>query len=146
VATDIARTLEQATQALGRGDHADAYRLYKGLAVQGEALGQHFLGWCYEQGVGIHVDYGETVRWWTLAASAGIKESMFGLGVYFEAGRGVEKNLASAYRWYQAAANAGYREATAKLRDVEAQLTADQLATAQTLQLPNNSLERTRAR
>jgi TPR repeat protein len=62
---------------------------------------------------------------------------MFGLGVYFEAGRGVEKDLASAYRWYLAAANAGYREATGKLRDVAAQLTEDELATAQTLQLPN---------
>jgi len=144
MATDIAHTLDQAAQALGRGDQVGAYRLYKALAVEGEAVGQHFLGWCYEQGVGTHVDYSETVRWWTLAAGAGVKESMFGLGIYFGAGRGVEKNLALAHRWFVAAANAGYQEAGVKLREVEAQLTADQLAAAQTLQLPNKSLERTR--
>jgi TPR repeat protein len=120
----------RAGDAIARNDTKTALRIYKDLASRGDFFGTHCLGWCYEQGIGVEVDYGEAFRLWSLAAAQGVPESAFGLGTCLEAGRGVEQDLFSAYCWYRVAQDLGYPDALPKVAQLGEQLTAEQLSAA----------------
>jgi len=120
----------RAGDAIARNDTKTAFRIYEKLASRGDSFGQHCLGWCYEQGIGVEVDYGETFRLWSLAAAQGVPESAFGLGTCLEAGRGVEQDLFSAYCWYRVAQDLGHPDAATKVARLGEQLTGEQLSAA----------------
>jgi uncharacterized protein len=124
------RAFIRAGDAIARNDPKTAFRIYEKLASRGDSFGQHCLGWCYEQGIGVNVDYGEAFRLWSLAAAQGVPESAFGLGTCLETGRGVEQDLFSAYCWYRVAQDLGYPEAPPKVALLAEQLTAEQLSAA----------------
>jgi TPR repeat protein len=48
------------------GDYATALRKFKPLANQGNAAAQFNLGWMYEDGEGISLDYKIAVKWFRL--------------------------------------------------------------------------------
>jgi TPR repeat protein len=125
-----ARALQEANHAIQRDDVKTAFRIWKGLASEGVPLGQHCLGWCYAQGVGIHVDYSEAFRLFNLAALRGIPESMVGVGDCYETGRGVEQDIVSAYCWYRAAELLGDAEAARKVTELKPKLAPAQLKEA----------------
>ena len=45
------------------------------MAEQGYAIAQHNLGYCFEHGQGVRVDYPEAYKWYQLAAKQGIAQS-----------------------------------------------------------------------
>jgi uncharacterized protein len=130
MAKDHRASFIRAGDAIARNDTKKAFQIYEKLAARGDSFGQHCLGWCYEQGIGVEVDYGEAFRLWSLAAANGVPESAFGLGTCLETGRGVEQDLFSAYCWYRVARDLGYPDATKKVAELGEQLTAGQLSAA----------------
>jgi len=54
--------------AYNRGDYAEARKLLRPAAEQGEALAQTVLGAMYDSGRGVPQDDAEAVKWYRLAA------------------------------------------------------------------------------
>jgi TPR repeat protein len=97
-------------------DYAEAVRLYRLAAAQGDAVAQFNLGTMFSKGQGVAQDYAEAVRLYSLAAAQGDAGAQFNLGVMFSNGRGVAQDRAEAIRWYRLAAAQGHARATIGLK------------------------------
>jgi len=62
---------DDALAAYQRGDYAEAMRLWRPLAEQGDALAQAMLGVMYDNGQGVPQDYVLAHMWFNLAAAQG---------------------------------------------------------------------------
>ena len=96
------------TSAKKTADYIDA-------ALKGDASAQFELGYCYYNGLGTSVDYGEAVKWYRKAAGQNEASAMCNLGLCYELGRGVTKNLDEAVRYYRMAADLGSSAAQSNL-------------------------------
>jgi len=119
--------LSRAIDALQRGDFETSFVLTEALAIDGDPLAQHFLGWHYHKGLGIAVDDSKAVFWWQLAAVSGIPEAQQGLGWAYENGRGIDRNVEQAYIWYARAVAAGDQTAQESLTELARNMTAEQI-------------------
>lgn len=119
--------LSRAVDALEKGDFETSFVLTEALAIDGDPLAQHFLGWHYHKGLGIPADDAKAVFWWQLAAKNGIPEAQQGLGWAYQNGRGIDRDLEHAYFWYTRAVAAGDQTARDSLVQVAQQLTSDQI-------------------
>jgi TPR repeat protein len=63
---------EDGVAAYKRGDYANALRLIRPLAEQGNAVGQLILGAMYTEGQGVKQDYVEAIKWFRLGAAQGL--------------------------------------------------------------------------
>ena len=93
--------------AYDRGDFATALREWTPLAEHGDADAQCNLGWMYEFGEGVPLNYKTAVKWYTLAAEQGLASAQTNLGWMYEKGRGVPQNYKTAVKWYRLAAEQG---------------------------------------
>lgn len=119
--------LTRAVDALQKGDFETSFVLTEALAIDGDPLAQHFLGWHYHKGLGIPVDDKKAVFWWQLAAKGGVPEAQQGLGWAYENGRGIDRDLEHAYYWYSRAVAGGDQTARESLMDLAGQLSAEQI-------------------
>ena len=118
--TDPAKQNELADYNYGLGgpkNDAEAVRLWRLSAAQGNAYGQANLGWMYSQGRGgLPKSDVEAARWYRLAAEQGQASAQMNLGVYFENGRGdLAKSDVEAAKWYRLAADQGNASAQVNL-------------------------------
>ena len=72
---------DDALAAANRGDYATAFRLYRPLADQGNAVAQFYLGLTYANGRGVPQNNAEAVKWYRLAADQGDAGAQFNLGL-----------------------------------------------------------------
>lgn len=110
-----------AIAACEKGDGVTTFSLFTLLAQEEIALGQHYLAWCYEQGIGVARDPIAAFDLWSKSALAGIPESLHALGHMYANGYGTEKDIVKAYYWYFKAASTGDEEARTgveKLREI----------------------------
>lgn len=112
-------------------DSSEAVRWYEAAAAQGNRKAMHALGVDYAEGRGTSKDYSQAARWFTRAASLGLVNSQFNLGVLYERGLGVPQSLLDAYKWYAVAAAQGDQESATRVDVLKTQLSADDLAAAQ---------------
>jgi localization factor PodJL len=89
-----------------------AVHWYARAADQGNVKAMHNLGVLLAQGP--EADYATVVRWFTAAATHGIKDSQYNVAMLYERGLGVKKDQAEAMFWYLAAAQQGDEEALKK--------------------------------
>jgi TPR repeat protein len=80
-------------------------------AKAGDSYAQWRLGFIYEQGLGVPVDYVESARWWRMAADQGHAGAQFSIGYCYGRGEGVPRDLAEAVRWYRKSSAQGYMSA-----------------------------------
>src|SRR5206468_13089150 len=93
--------------AYNSGDYANALRLWRPLAEQGDARAQNNLGVMYENAKGVAQDLNEAVRWYRLAAAQGYAGAQYNLGLIYAIGRGgVTRDPLRAYMWFSIAAAA----------------------------------------
>ena len=107
----VAGSLEDGLAAYLRGDYAEALRLWKPLADQGDAAAQFNIGVMYATGRGVAQDYGETILWYRKAADQGNASAQFNLGLMYTTGRGVAQDYGEAAKWYSKAAAQGHADA-----------------------------------
>ena len=112
----FADQFEQGLEALHAGNFAEAYCLWRPLAMQGHADAAYHLGWLYANGNGLKVDVATAVHWWTQAAEHDQMDAMFALALAYTTGEGIEQNPDEALRWYLAAADAGHEDAREMIR------------------------------
>ena len=108
---NVENRLNAAIAALECGDTDIAFTLFSLLAEERYPLGQHYLGWCYEQGIGVEKDDKAALELWLQSAKAEIPESLHALGAMYETGRGTKHDVVKAYYWYVRATLAGDEEA-----------------------------------
>jgi TPR repeat protein len=106
-----AGTVDDAVAAYNRGDYADAMRLIRPLAEQGDAKAQYNLGLMYDIGKGVPQDDAEAVKWYSKAAEQGNAWAQDNLGVMYAKGNGVPQDDVEAVKWYRKAAEQGHARA-----------------------------------
>jgi len=88
---------EDGVYSQNRGDYANAARLFRQLAAQGDANSQFRLSLMYGTGRGMPLDYRESVRLLRLAARQGNASAQSNLGVAYIKGRGVAQDYVRAH-------------------------------------------------
>lgn len=115
--------LELGLESLQAGDYAEAFCLWRPLAMQGNSEAAFHLGWLYANGNGLRVDIRKAVYWWKRAADQGHRDAMFALALAYTNGDGIGKDSEQAIDWYLRSAFLGHEDAREiirmKLRDSE---------------------------
>ena len=90
-------------EAYLRRDYRTAFRIFKSLADQGQAMAQLQLGELYETGISVSKDYAEAAKWYRKASEQGEFRASEQLFKMYHEGRGVARNEAEAQKWAQKA-------------------------------------------
>ena len=118
-------------------DYAEAMKLYRLAAEQGNARAQANLGVMYGRGLGVPQDYAEAVKWYRLAAERGKVRAQFKLGVMYADGQGVAQDYAEAHKWVNLAAAQSQGDKQKKYSEardtIAKKMTPQQIAEAQRL-------------
>jgi TPR repeat protein len=88
-------------------EEVKAFEAFKAKAEQGQAEAQYRLGFVYERGHGVPVDYVERARWWRAAADQGHAGAQFSIGYCYGRGEGVPRDLSEAAKWFRKSADQG---------------------------------------
>jgi TPR repeat protein len=92
-------------------DYAEAVKLYRKAAEQGNASAQFNLGNMYSNGEGVTPDDTEAVKWYRKAADQGHASAQLNLGNMYDNGEGVMLDDTKAVKWYRKAAEQGHAKA-----------------------------------
>jgi opacity protein-like surface antigen len=92
VAIANATPMDDAFVAHGRGDYAQALKIFRPLAEQGNAKAQSNLGVMYNNGQGVTQDYKEAVKWYGLATAQRDARGFY-TGVFGGAGRSTDSTM-----------------------------------------------------
>ncbi|MEE2931842.1 MAG: hypothetical protein VX941_00270 [Pseudomonadota bacterium] len=101
-------SFSQGLLAYKKGDFKTSFSHWYPLAQRGNAESQNRLGFLYENGKGVKLNYKKAVEWYLKAAEKGEPAAQFNLGVMYRKGRGVQKNDKIARNWYEKAAKQGH--------------------------------------
>lgn len=96
-----------ANNAYDEGDVYLAFRLWSGLAQQGNADAAFKVGMMYDRGEVVEHDASQAAHWYQQAAVAGHPYAQHNLGVAYANGDGVEINISKAMGWWLQAAEHG---------------------------------------
>ncbi len=107
VGTVNAAPMDVATAAYGRGDYAQAFKILRPLAEQGNAIAQSNIGVMYENGQGVIQSYKEAIKWYRLSAAQGNAGAQNDIGALYYKGRGVTQDYKEAVKWYRLSAAQG---------------------------------------
>ena len=114
----FAGPFEEGMKSLKNGDFAEAYCLWRPLAMRGNADAAYHLGWLYANGNGLRVDGRKAVYWWTQAAQRGHTDAQFALGMAYTNGDGIKEDKSKAAEWFMRAAEAGNADARELIREM----------------------------
>ena len=112
------RVVREGSRAHKKGDYAEALRLFRLAAEQGEADAQSWLGLMYSLGHGVTQSNVEACRWFRLAAEQGEPWAQYRLGMMYEKGHGVGQDYAEAFRLFRLAAEQDEAGAQRQLGDM----------------------------
>jgi TPR repeat protein len=105
--TDIGPDYNLGMKAVEHRNYELAITWLRPLAEQGHVRAQYFLGWMYENGLGVAIDHREAARWYRLAAEQGEPFTQTRLGYFHEKGLGVARDDKLAAQWYAKSAESG---------------------------------------
>ena len=108
---DSLTNLELGVRSYEIEDYKDAWAKLTPLAEEGNTEAQLYLGFMYDDGLGVVRDDAEAVKWYRSAAKAGHAEARYNLGWMYDYGEGVEQDYREAIKWYRRAAEAKHARA-----------------------------------
>jgi TPR repeat protein len=123
VGSASARPRSAGELAYAHGDYVRAAQLLAPEAEAGRVTAQAYLGYMYENGLGVPQDFATAAKWLTLAAEQGAPTAQYLLAGLYDRGEGVKHDPVVAEIWYDLAAantDAGNREFWAGMRDAVA--------------------------
>ncbi len=92
-------------------DYTEAVKWYRLSAEQGDAQGQHNLGYMYEFGLGVPQDFAEAEKWYRKAAEQGDSIGQLFLGYMYRDAKGVPQDYSEAVKWFRKSAEQGDADA-----------------------------------
>ncbi|TWB09526.1 hypothetical protein FBZ89_1417 [Nitrospirillum amazonense] len=101
--------------AFERKDYPTALADLAPAADKGDAEAQTYLGWMYEKGLGVPVDYARAQAWYRKAADKGHAHALNNLGSLYYLGNGVPKDAAKGISLFRKAAKKGDAQAQMNL-------------------------------
>ena len=129
-----ASTLRQGIAAFSREDYNQSARIFIPLAAAGDPVAQAYLGFQFETGRGVPMNYTEAAIWYRRSAEQGYDTAQFSLGLLYNKGQGVPRNVVEASKWLNLATSAApkqNREARGRIRDaVTTRMTRGEIAQA----------------
>jgi TPR repeat protein len=84
-------------------DPAQALAWFRKAAEQGNAAAQNNIGFMYEIGRAVSLDYAEAVKWYRKSAEQGWAAAQASLGLLYSGGAGVPQDVIEADMWFQIA-------------------------------------------
>ena len=131
-------SFDDALIAYQKGNYQTAFRIYKGLAEQGNPRAQNNLANLYDTGQGVARDLKQAAHWYSKAAMQGHLIAQYNLGNMYDYGLGVPQDYAQAHMWLNLAASkfppGKDRDSAVKNRDIVAKnMTPAQISEAQKL-------------
>ena len=96
--------------AANKGDHQTAFKEWKPLAEQGDAVAQFNLGIMYYNGQGVAQNYTQAIFWYKKAAEKGFAVAQSNLGFMYAMGKGIPQNYKIAYILFNLAASNGLND------------------------------------
>ena len=106
-ASIAADALSKGKAAFDRKDYVEAMRWDRQAADQGNVTAQTYVGYLYENGLGVPRDYAEALSWYRKAADQGHAPAQRNIGNLYEQGSGTTQDYAAAMRWFRLAADQG---------------------------------------
>ena len=97
------------------GNFSEAAQWWQGVAKDGHAQAQLYLGTLYYNGKGVSQSYERAFDWFTKSAEQGNAQAQYSLGLCYERGNGVTQSPQDALEWYLKAAKQGNEKAQAKI-------------------------------
>lgn len=85
-------------------NYSEAVKWYKKAADKGDAYAQYFLGWMYDNGLGVVQSYSEAIKWYRNSAEQGYASAQNDLGWMYKNGYGVNQSYAEAVKWFKKSA------------------------------------------
>ena len=116
-------------------DVAEAIRLYRLAAEQGDASAQFNLASIYEGGQGVNPDYTEAIYWFRRAAALGNPSARYSLAGMYETGRGAAQDNVRAYLWLDFASSTGWKLAVNAKNKLAKRMSPDQIVQARQMYL-----------
>ncbi len=110
---------------------AEAHRWWNFAAIQNDPGAQYNLGLTYSRGEGVAVDYERAARWFREASRRGHAQAQHNLGMMYHEGKGVPKDVLQAYYWVRVAALQGDEVAADAVPKLRRDMTASQIADAE---------------
>jgi TPR repeat protein len=108
----VAGQFEDGQAAYQHQDYANAMRLLRPLAEQGNADAQFEVGQMYGENVnGVQRDYAEALKFYNLAARQGHAHAMRQLSWMYSNGYGVKEDVREGWKWLQLSAEKGDTDA-----------------------------------
>lgn len=101
-------------------------------AESGEATAQFMLGNIYAEGKLVANDFPEAAKWFRKAAGQGHAQAQYALGIIYSGGHIEPLDLAEGYVWFCLAAKSGIEIANEDCDILSAELSPEELETAQT--------------
>lgn len=80
-------------------------------AAAGSPTARAYLGWMYEEGLGVARDVNEAARWYAQAVDAGAMDFAVKLGWMYLSGEGLPQNRSQAEAWFRVGIDAGHSPA-----------------------------------
>jgi TPR repeat protein len=99
----LASDFESAMDALIKGEHREAYRVFKRLAKRDHAKAQYQLGMLYLFGKGVEQDSIQGISWLKEAANNGSYGAANELGQIYVSGKGVAIDEKEGVKWLELA-------------------------------------------
>ncbi|MEZ0262150.1 MAG: tetratricopeptide repeat protein [Alphaproteobacteria bacterium] len=96
--------------ACRRNDYKTALKIWRPLAMQGNAKAQFLIGFLYSGGKGVKKDYAEAMNWFRKAADQRYIDAQKWMAYMYETGFCGKRNYAEAVKWYRKAAAQGDTE------------------------------------
>ncbi|CAI2180958.1 337_t:CDS:2 [Funneliformis geosporum] len=90
-------------------------KIYKKLAKQNNSDIQYYLGFCYENGIGIKKDLKKAFDYYKKATGNGNKFAQFNVGMFYQNGWGVKEDLDKAFEFFEKSAKQDYIDAQSYL-------------------------------
>ena len=106
VSQDNAKAVEWFRKSAEQGN-ARAVEWYRKSAEQGNDYAQYYLGYMYENGLGVSQDNAKAMEWFRKSAEQGYTDAQYQLGYMYHNGIGVSKDHTKAAEWYSKAAKGG---------------------------------------
>ncbi len=114
-----AKDIEDAVNAMRKGDFAVAYCIMRPLAEYGDADAQYNIGWMYLNGYGLQINDSVALEWWMRASEQGHADASFSIGMLYSLGDGeVAKDLNKAIDFYLLALADGQEDAITLLQSM----------------------------
>jgi TPR repeat protein len=88
-------------------NYDEAFKWHRLAALNANAESQHYLGFCYENGIGVTRNNVEAAEWYLKAATQGNAQSQGVIGNMYHTGTGVEQSDGAAYFWVAVAKKNG---------------------------------------